>query len=298
MNAILHNDMTRAEAETINRSIKDCITETRAMLLEMRDRKGWKVLGFASFEEYGKAELGYEQAYLYRLAQAAEVAARISTIVENPSTIPVTQLIPLSRVEPELQIEVFQAAQARAETENSGKVTAKIVETMVQEQISRTKPKPRQQATETQDESVKPTNKAIQEKIERQPQPGFMAMRIWGILKDFEREGLCDLDFERVFSEMTDDMKADTKRLSPAVLKFFKDLNGIALIEKGESPGAPDEDTWFSMKHALSVGYDVVNRLAAHGPRSLEYMQRLVDYAQGEMNKITEGTNNVKRPGK
>jgi hypothetical protein len=51
----------------------------------MRDRKGWKALGYESFVEYGEKELRFASTHLYRMADAAEVALQIgfSPIGEN-----------------------------------------------------------------------------------------------------------------------------------------------------------------------------------------------------------------------
>ena len=126
---ITKNEMTREEAETTNRLIKHYVKNARTLLLEMRDRKGYLALGYSSFDEYGQKEHGYGQAYVYRLAAAAEIQAQIddSPIGENSEDIPESQLRPLSKVDPESRPEVWQAAQERADTENGGKMTAKIV---------------------------------------------------------------------------------------------------------------------------------------------------------------------------
>lgn len=145
MNAILNTDMTRAEAEVINKSLKTHILDMWAMLLEMRDRRGWKALGYASFEEWGEAELGFSKPHLYRLASAAEVQANLKSLQLETNGIPESQLRPLAQLPAQEQAEAFQIAKARAETENGGKVTAKIVETVVQERKSSAKPKPKPQ---------------------------------------------------------------------------------------------------------------------------------------------------------
>jgi hypothetical protein len=74
------NEMTRDEAERSNLAIKAGILSIRALLLDMRDRKGWKALGYASFDDYGKAELGYERRHLYELASAAEVEKSLTSV--------------------------------------------------------------------------------------------------------------------------------------------------------------------------------------------------------------------------
>ena len=125
--------MTREEAETTNQLIKHYVRNARLLLLEMRDRKGWQALGYASFEEYGQREHGYGQAYVYRLAAAAEIQIQISNspIGENTQDLPEGQLRPLSKVDPESRADVWQSAQARADAKHGGKLTARMVEDAV-----------------------------------------------------------------------------------------------------------------------------------------------------------------------
>lgn len=51
----------------------------------MRDRQGWKALGYESFVEYGKKSLGYDKSHIYELADAGEIGLQIgfSAIAEN-----------------------------------------------------------------------------------------------------------------------------------------------------------------------------------------------------------------------
>ena len=58
MNALTQIQMTLDEARETDRLIKRHINTTRYLLLDMRDRKGWQALGYASFKEYGEKELG------------------------------------------------------------------------------------------------------------------------------------------------------------------------------------------------------------------------------------------------
>lgn len=47
-------DITLDEARETDRLIKRHINTPRSLLLDMRDRKGWKALGFESFKAYGE----------------------------------------------------------------------------------------------------------------------------------------------------------------------------------------------------------------------------------------------------
>ena len=79
-------DMTLEEAQAKHAELKALESVMRSSLLEMRDRKGWKVLGYESFADYGEKEWGFNQAYLYRVAKAAEIQKIIS--VSNNKRVP------------------------------------------------------------------------------------------------------------------------------------------------------------------------------------------------------------------
>ena len=127
--------MTREEAETTNRLIKHYVKNARTLLLEMRDRRGWAALGYVSFEEYGEREFGYTKIHIYRLANAAEIEMDLKSnqLVTPGRVIPESQLRPLVAISPDARAEVWQAAQDRADAENDGKCTARIVEEAVAE---------------------------------------------------------------------------------------------------------------------------------------------------------------------
>lgn len=123
--------MTKNEALRTNDAIKSGIKTLRALLLDMRDRKGWLALGYSSFEEYGKTELGYEKARVYQLVNAAiiENTLKESTIVDSPA-ITESHLRPLAPLSDEDRRKVWQEAIAQAEEENR-KLTAKMVQEAV-----------------------------------------------------------------------------------------------------------------------------------------------------------------------
>lgn len=128
--AIQAVEMTRDEAERSNLAIKAGILSIRALLLDMRDRKGWKALGYESFDAYGRDELGYEKSHLYRLAETAEIERSIgfSPIGEKAKE---SQLRPLAPLSDEERRKVWEEATARAEEENR-KLTAKMVQEAVE----------------------------------------------------------------------------------------------------------------------------------------------------------------------
>ena len=58
--------------------------------------KGWKALGYESFKAYGEKELGYQEAHIYRLVEAAEVSLQIGYSPLGESSPKETQLYQLA----------------------------------------------------------------------------------------------------------------------------------------------------------------------------------------------------------
>ena len=118
--------MVASEAREITNRIKSNLTSARVLLLEMYERKGWEALGYESWREYGQVEFGYSESRIYQLMDAAKVERNISTMVEKP--IPERQLRPLTKLQPDEQIEVYQEA---LDTAPGGKITAAHVQQVV-----------------------------------------------------------------------------------------------------------------------------------------------------------------------
>jgi hypothetical protein len=130
LNDLALPEMSAAEAQRTNAAIKAGITTVRALLQDMRDRKGWKALGYSSFDEYGKTELGYGKAYIHHLANAADVAGSLGLSTKVDET-PETHLRPLAPLSDEERRKVWQEATAQAEAEQK-KLTAKMVQEAVE----------------------------------------------------------------------------------------------------------------------------------------------------------------------
>lgn len=120
--------MTRDEARQCADIIRRGMADVRQLLLDFYEREGWRVLGYDSWRECAMTEFGYNERYVYYLLDAAKVERNLCTIVQNP--VPEGQLRPLTKLEPEMQREVWTKA---VETAPEGKVTAKHVEQVVSE---------------------------------------------------------------------------------------------------------------------------------------------------------------------
>jgi hypothetical protein len=128
MNELLP-DMTIEEATAKHNELKSLHGVMRSMLLEMRDRKGWKALGYESWEDYGEKEWDYSRQHLHRLADAASVQISMSPLGDKE--IPERHLRPLTQVPEEERQAIWEEATRIAE-ENGKKLTAKIVESAVE----------------------------------------------------------------------------------------------------------------------------------------------------------------------
>ncbi|MBT9098426.1 hypothetical protein KFZ76_11980 [Methylovulum psychrotolerans] len=116
-------DMTLEEAQEAHNSLKNLQSVARKILLEIRDRKGWKALGYSSFAEYGEKEFGYDQTYIYRLAKAEEVQKTINSPLGE---LPETHLRELGRLPAADRQAVLDSVLAAG-----GKVTAKRIQEAV-----------------------------------------------------------------------------------------------------------------------------------------------------------------------
>lgn len=144
MSALTQLEMTLDEARETDRLIKRHINTTRYLLLDMRDRQGWKALGYESFKDYGEKELGYQENYIHKLVNAAEISLQIGfdqgcTMVHPKER----QLRPLTQVPEEDRKAIWEEATRKAEEEHA-KLTAQRVEDAVREW------KQRQQESQTE----------------------------------------------------------------------------------------------------------------------------------------------------
>ena len=100
----------------------------------MRDRKGWKALGYDSFKDYGEKELGYKERHIYELVDAAEISLQIGYSAEDCAKAQPkeTHLRPLKSVPEDERKAIWEEATRKAEEEGA-KLTAKRVEEAVAE---------------------------------------------------------------------------------------------------------------------------------------------------------------------
>lgn len=125
-------EMSLDEARETDRLIKRHINTTRYLLLDMRDRKGWKALGYASFKDYGEKELGYKERHIYELVDAAEISLQLGYSAEDCAMAQPAerQLRPLKAVPEDERKAIWDEATRKAK-EDGAKLTAQRVQDAV-----------------------------------------------------------------------------------------------------------------------------------------------------------------------
>jgi len=90
----------------------------------MRDRKGWKALGYESFKDYGEKELSLGTARIYQLAEAAEISLQLgfSKILEKQPT--ESHLVPLKQAPEAERKAIWNEATRKAEAERQAREQA------------------------------------------------------------------------------------------------------------------------------------------------------------------------------
>ncbi|MCC3464532.1 MAG: hypothetical protein JGK37_00480 [Microcoleus sp. PH2017_06_SFM_O_A] len=92
--------MGRAEADSITQDIKGNFDSLGSMLIEARDRKAYKALGYRTFESYCKTEFGKSSSSAYRLIEDAKVVARLEAEIAKQYDEPITLNIPSACLRP------------------------------------------------------------------------------------------------------------------------------------------------------------------------------------------------------
>ncbi len=93
-------EMGRMEAEEITQAIKNNFDSLGAMLLQARDRKAYKALGYRSFDTYCKTEFGKSISSAYQLIEDVKVVAELEAEISKQYDEPVTLNFPSSHLRP------------------------------------------------------------------------------------------------------------------------------------------------------------------------------------------------------
>ena len=120
--------MTPNEARQCVDEIKSHVGKARAMLLDLYEREGWRVLGYESWRECVTAEFGQNERTLYAQLQAAQIESNICSALQENDSIPIRHLLPLSPLEPEQQREVWtKVINTTTPEERTGAIIQSIV---------------------------------------------------------------------------------------------------------------------------------------------------------------------------
>lgn len=104
---IAQADLTASQAAKLLDRIKTSVGNLRVMLLELRDRRGWAALGFATWDDCCLTEFGYTRRYANYLIEAEKVSQRTGT------NVPEAHARELRDVPEDEQREVYEAAKKK-----------------------------------------------------------------------------------------------------------------------------------------------------------------------------------------
>lgn len=83
---IIMPPMTIEEAKSHVEAINSAAQSMGRHLLTLKEREGWRVLGYRNWTAFLQGEFSYSRQYLYELMQAAPVVEKLSTVVDKIST--------------------------------------------------------------------------------------------------------------------------------------------------------------------------------------------------------------------
>ena len=92
-------DMTEPEARRCVIRINEHVQNALDLVLELRDRKGWKALGYPSWIDCAVAEFGKSKSRVYQLVQAAQIQLELHPFSTNVESLPEAHLRPLAALD-------------------------------------------------------------------------------------------------------------------------------------------------------------------------------------------------------
>lgn len=126
--------MTQLEAQAWKHKVSTQANSLRLLIAEGYERQAWKALGYKNWTECVRGiseEFQLSENYIWRLQAANEVQRNLLDYSQvNQSPIPETHLRPLTKLEPDEQVRVWEQVVATAP---EGKITAAHVQAVVDE---------------------------------------------------------------------------------------------------------------------------------------------------------------------
>lgn len=142
--------MTKSEAEEQEKAIFDNIYDSGMRLLKIRDERGWEALDYPSFREYAQhLDNRMSLRKVYYLVEQAEVNLNLSGALGKPIHLPMKHALALKDLEPDKQVEAFQAATGSWKKGNpklTEKDFAKVADRIAPQAKSETKRKNRDES--------------------------------------------------------------------------------------------------------------------------------------------------------
>lgn len=107
-----------------------CVNAQRASLYWIRQKRAYKQLGYKTFDEFGKQQLGLEKTQLYAMAKAHEIQLSLGNSAIAEKVIPEGQLRELAAVPAEERAAIWECVQLKSQ-QSGEKVTAKLVREVI-----------------------------------------------------------------------------------------------------------------------------------------------------------------------
>jgi hypothetical protein len=103
------NELTETEARALVAQVNDHAWAMGRLLLELKEREGWRILGYRTWTDCLQNEFAFSRQYLYELMTAAPVQERLSTLAYKLNT---AQAAALAAFPDYLQVAIVKATAA------------------------------------------------------------------------------------------------------------------------------------------------------------------------------------------
>ncbi len=117
------------------------VNAQRASLYWIRQKRAYKQLGYKTFDEFGKQQLGLEKTQLYAMAKAHEIQLSLGNSAIAEKVIPEGQLRELASVPAKERPAIWECVQLKSQ-QSGEKVTAKLVREVISDSKYQGEPQP------------------------------------------------------------------------------------------------------------------------------------------------------------
>lgn len=128
------DSMTEVEARTITRRIRSGVGHVSMLLLEAHERRAWAVLGYPTWEEYVRQELGLSRTRSYELVYHGQVIRKVQAVSGVFGVFGIPNISPYAAIQIKAHIdEVTEALRVRMMQARTQADAAAIVAEVVEE---------------------------------------------------------------------------------------------------------------------------------------------------------------------